>query len=123
MAVLQHPNLADVPLTTVLHALGDPVRLGLVMQLACTSVGKEGKTCTEVWCGTLPRSTLTHHLNILRQAGLVFTTKHGTARHNHLRIDDMNARFPGLLETIGKLALKECPETMAKCKEQEKSAK
>ena len=40
------------------------------------------------------------HLAVLREAGLVRTSKQGVEHRNVLREEDINARFPKLLKTI-----------------------
>lgn len=77
-----------------MHALADPVRLGLVRLLA------DGH---EVGWGELDvpvaPSTLSYHLKVLRSAGLTRTRKEGTRCFVHLRCDELEAAFPGLLPT------------------------
>lgn len=89
------PQIAAVELPEVLHALSDPVRLDIVRCLA-----KGGECC----CGELDvpvsKSTLSHHLKVLRQAGLTATRADGTQRLVSLRQADVEARFPGLLDAI-----------------------
>jgi DNA-binding transcriptional ArsR family regulator len=46
------------------------------------------------------KSTCTHHFKVLREAGIIRQRQQGTARLNTLRGDDLEARFPGVLETI-----------------------
>ena len=92
---LTHPSVEELDLATVLHALSDPLRLRMVRALA-----SEG-ACT---CGafTVPvaKSTLSHHLRVLREAGVTLTEPEGTQRIVSLRSDDLNARFPGLLDAV-----------------------
>lgn len=82
-------------LTDVLHALCDPVRLDIVVQLA-----SEGETA----CGTfgieMPKSSLSHHFKVLREAGVIETRKDGVRSLNTLRSDALEAAFPGVLESI-----------------------
>jgi len=95
MSSFPHPTPDEFALPQVLYALGDPTRLAIVSKLAeC-----EGLSCGDVCC-TIPRSTLTHHLKILREAGLVSTEKQGQTHINSLRKTDLEHRFPGLLSTI-----------------------
>ena len=80
----------------MLHALSDPARLEIVRRLAAGS---------EEWsCGTfelgLSKATLSHHFRVLREAGVVRTRPDGRKRLLSLREDDLNARFPGLLEAV-----------------------
>ncbi|MFE0463138.1 ArsR/SmtB family transcription factor [Kitasatospora sp. NPDC058965] len=95
MRALQQPHTADLDLATVLHALGDPVRLELVRLMA-----EHG----EVSCAPdgldVPRSTLSNHWRALREAGLTVTRMEGKARFIALRRDDLDRRFPGLLAAV-----------------------
>ncbi|MDQ6835920.1 MAG: ArsR family transcriptional regulator [Actinomycetota bacterium] len=93
---ITHPARDQLELSAVLHALSDPVRLMIVAELA--------KGAHEYTCGSfaLPvtKSTCTHHFKVLRDAGLIHQRHQGTTRLNTLRRDDLEARFPGLLDTI-----------------------
>ena len=95
--ILDHPQATELELTDVLHALSDPVRLEIVRGLA------DGGGC-ERRCGdfTLPvsKSTLTHHFRVLRESGVIEQIADGTARVNRLRRADLDARFPGLLDSV-----------------------
>lgn len=50
-------------------------------------------------CGTFPvevaPSTLTHHFRVLREAGVIRQREDGNRRWTTLRLDDLQARFPG----------------------------
>ena len=90
-----HPSCGELELSAVLHALSDPARLQIVSRL---SLGDE---CT---CGTfdlgLSKATLSHHFRVLREAGVVRTRPDGRKRLLSLRKDDLDDRFPGLLEAV-----------------------
>ncbi len=94
---LAHPDTADLLLTEVLFALSDPVRLRIVRELA------EGPLlelpCQEVG-GPAPKSTRSHHLKTLREAGVIRNVPHGRERRVSLRREDLEARFPGLLAAV-----------------------
>jgi DNA-binding transcriptional ArsR family regulator len=91
---LTHPAAQDLELTQVLHALSDPVRLEIVRELAARDCH-----CGEI---ELPvtKSTSTHHFRVLRESGVIEQTPEGTARINRLRREDLDARFPGLLDSV-----------------------
>ncbi|GAA3039108.1 ArsR/SmtB family transcription factor [Actinokineospora globicatena] len=93
---LPHPALADIRIDRVLHALADPVRLTMVRQLATLP---EGVACGAI---DLPisKSTRTHHLRTLREAGVVTVRPSGTSRITTLRRADLNTLYPGLLDGI-----------------------
>jgi DNA-binding transcriptional ArsR family regulator len=80
----------------VLHALSDPVRLRIVAALA----GQDDERTCGSFDVPVTKSTCTHHFKVLREAGVIHQRHEGTARLNALRRDDLEARFPGLLETI-----------------------
>ena len=92
---LHHPKPEDFLLTNILSALGDPIRLAVVRSLA-----KNG----EKICGTfdvdVPKSTMSRHFRLLREAGLIFMKPKATSYINSLRREDIDSRFPGLLELV-----------------------
>ena len=100
MRPMTHPAMDQVSLESVLYALSDPARLGIVRSLS----GDCAKTCSQAGCPSLPKSTLSHHFRILREAGLVLSEREGVSMKNTLRRDELEMRFPGLLETILKQA-------------------
>lgn len=95
MRALHHPAVEDIALTRVLYALSDPVRLGVVRQLA--QAGEA--TCSALDRGR-PKSSMSHHFRVLREAGLVRTRTDGPAHMNELRRQDIETRFPGLLQAV-----------------------
>lgn len=95
MRPFKHPAANDFELERVLYALSDPVRLEIVRHLA----GVPEASCGEL-DGGRPKSSMSHHFRVLRDAGLVMTQGVGTTHMNSLRRTDMDARFPGLLDAI-----------------------
>ncbi len=96
MGALQNePKKADLKLTAVLYALSDDTRLQIVQTLAKTQ---------DVACSYfdihMPKSSLSHHFRVLRESGVITTRKEGTSRLNSLRRDDLEERFPGVLESV-----------------------
>jgi DNA-binding transcriptional ArsR family regulator len=95
MRTLHHPLQEQLSLPALLHALSDPVRLEIVRELG------DG---VELPCGQLDvpvsKSTLSHHLRVLRDAGVTRTRADGVQRLVSLRLDDLEARFPGLLGCV-----------------------
>ena len=103
MAQLLHPATDDISLTGILAALADPMRLRIVQSLLNEADGC--MSCSEAApCPKMAKSTLSHHFRILREAGLIRTTKQGVEHRNVVRMADLNARFPGLLKTVLKHA-------------------
>ncbi|SEH10788.1 ArsR/SmtB family transcription factor [Thermoleophilum album] len=91
-----HPPRAGIELASVLHALSDPARLAIVRELRSDG--------GELPCGAfdlgLSKATLSHHLRVLREAGVVWTRPDGRRRLVSLRLEDLEARFPGLIDAV-----------------------
>ncbi len=90
-----HPKLDEVELPDLLFALSDPTRLNIVAMLAD---GAE-HSAREV-AGAIPKSTMGHHLKILREAGLTRTEPEGMRCRITLRRAEVERRFPGMLDAI-----------------------
>jgi DNA-binding transcriptional ArsR family regulator len=94
---IPHPAAEAIDLATVMRTLGDPLRLAIVRTLA-----ERGET----HCGELseafgiPASTGSYHLRLLREAGVTRTRAEGTQRFISLRSEDLERRFPGLLDVL-----------------------
>ncbi|AUG78329.1 ArsR family transcriptional regulator [Kitasatospora sp. MMS16-BH015] len=95
MRPLPQPQLADVEMATVLHALGDPVRLELLRRLAT-----DGESTCSPEGIAVPRSTLSNHWRILREAGVISVRTSGKTRLVTLRREELDARFPRLLDAV-----------------------
>jgi DNA-binding transcriptional ArsR family regulator len=93
---LLHPSREELEIAKVLHALSDPQRLCIVRSLAGDPTPRR--------CGSfdldVTKSTLTHHFRVLREAGVIEQREEGTARLNRLRREDLDTRFPGLLDAV-----------------------
>lgn len=102
MVQFVHPATKEITLAGVLGALADPMRLRIVSSLLKKN---DCMSCSEAApCPDMAKSTLSHHFRILREAGIIRTSKIGVENRNVLRLDDINARFPGLLKQILKFA-------------------
>jgi DNA-binding transcriptional ArsR family regulator len=95
MAQSQHPDIDDISLTQVLSAMSDPLRLGIVLLLSDGQERQWGELDAPV-----SKSTLSHHMKTLRSAGITRTRDEGTRCYVRLRRDDLDGRFPGLLDSL-----------------------
>lgn len=95
MKQAHHPEVGEITLTGVMAALSDPIRVGLVRVLADGRERGWGELQAPV-----AKSTLSHHLRVLRDAGLTRTRQEGTRCFVTLRWEELRARFPGLLEAV-----------------------
>jgi DNA-binding transcriptional ArsR family regulator len=93
------PAVEDIQLPRVLAALADPHRLAAVRFVA-----RHG----ESWCAQviqeaelpMTKPTFSHHLRILREAGVVTKRIQGAKGYMSLRKADLDRRFPGLIDSI-----------------------
>jgi DNA-binding transcriptional ArsR family regulator len=106
MSTLIQPDSAEMQLAPVMAALSDPVRVTIVRALAVQG---------EFACGTLELgispATRSHHFRVLREAGITNTRVAGTHRFVSLRRDELDARFPGLLDAVLAAAEREAAYT------------
>jgi DNA-binding transcriptional ArsR family regulator len=95
MKTVVQPAASDISLLAVMGALSDPVRVAIVKILAADG---------ERMCGTMEfgvsKATRSHHLRVLREAGVTHTRVEGTRRYTSLRRDALDERFPGLLDAL-----------------------
>ena len=96
MAEFEHPPIESLGVTVVLFALSDPARLAIVRQLSSSAAEA---TCQSVALD-MPKSTRSHHLRVLREAGIVHMTPRGREKVLTLRRDELEGRWPGLLGAV-----------------------
>jgi DNA-binding transcriptional ArsR family regulator len=101
MRQLQHPAIADVSVEGILHALSDPVRAQIYGRICASG---EPLSCASFQdCpvrGLLPKSTLSLHFRVLREAGLIRSERSGVELRNTSRRGELDQRFPGLLAAL-----------------------
>lgn len=94
---LYHPPGEDLVLTDILFALSDPARLEIVRQVACGAV--DMAQC-HLQNPDAPKSTKSHHMKVLREAGVLRNEPAGRGRLLSLRLEDLDRRFPGLMRAV-----------------------
>ena len=100
MSEVLEPAIETVPIDVVLSALADPVRLTFVRAIDAVGDWACGSDVLKSTGVTIGKSTLSHHLKVLREAGLIHTRVNGTRRMVVLRYADVERRFPGLLAML-----------------------
>jgi DNA-binding transcriptional ArsR family regulator len=89
----------EMDLASVMHALADPSRLRMVAaldsepELPCAALGERAGTGAA-------KSTTTHHVGVLREAGLIATRYEGQRKLVSLRRPELDSKFPGLLDAV-----------------------
>ncbi len=98
---LIHPAIEEVPVAAILHALADSVRVAIYADIA---KGCEQNCSTFLTVGDreIPKSTLSQHFKILREAGLIHSERKGVEMFNTSRCAEVDRHYPGLLGAIAK---------------------
>jgi len=104
--------MRDDDIATIMRALGHPVRLEILRILA----NQQGQCCcadvTE--CLPLAQSTVSQHIKVLLDAGLIERKPHGTRNRyilQHERLADLGTAFGGLLQGLVPAAAHQETET------------
>lgn len=100
MRKLYHPKLKDITVEGILHALSDPVRMGIYMDLAAAECSKNCSAYIGAGKAKLPKSTLSQHFRILREAGLIYSERKGVEMHNRTRCSELKKRFGPMVTEI-----------------------
>ena len=100
MKPLIHPAIDDVPLEAILHALADPVRVALFADIVAQECPQNCTTLASVLANPIPKSTLSQHMRLLREAGLIRGERHGVEMRNSSRCAEIDLRYPGLILSI-----------------------
>lgn len=100
MRPLYHPSLKDITVQGILYALSDPVRARIYAELAradaamnCCAFVSDGKL-------NLPKSTLSQHFRILREAGLIRSERKGVELQNSTRCQELKKKFGPMVSGI-----------------------
>jgi DNA-binding transcriptional ArsR family regulator len=100
MRPLFHPSIEDVTVEGILHALSDPVRVAIYADIVAQECPQICSNFLTVSDKSIPKSTLSQHFRILREAGLIRSERHGVEMHNVSRGTELEKRFPGLIHAI-----------------------
>jgi DNA-binding transcriptional ArsR family regulator len=100
MRPLFHPSVEDVTVEAILHALSDPVRVAIYADIVGADCSQNCSAFLSVSNKTIPKSTLSQHFKVLREAGLIRSERRGVEMQNTSRCAEIDNRFPGLIKTI-----------------------
>jgi DNA-binding transcriptional ArsR family regulator len=100
MRPLLHPAVEEITVEGILHALADPVRVAIYAEIVGSGCSQICSTFVNVTNRNVPKSTLSQHFKVLREAGLIRSERRGVEMHNTSRCDELERRFPGLVSAI-----------------------
>ena len=100
MRPLFHPALEDITVEGILYSLSDPVRASIFFDIARQQCTQNCSSFLTVSSKAIPKSTLSQHMRILRENGLIRGERHGVEMRITSRCQELNQRFPGLIPAI-----------------------
>jgi DNA-binding transcriptional ArsR family regulator len=100
MRPLYHPSLKEITVQGILYALSDPVRVRIFAQLLKADCAKNCSTFLNINKTPVPKSTLSQHFKILREAGLIRSERKGVELQNHARCAELQRRFGPMISAI-----------------------
>ena len=100
MRPLYHPSLEEITVQGLLYAMSDPVRVRICAELAqaegtmnCAAFLPNGNT-------KIPKSTMSQHFKILREAGLIRSERQGVELKNSSRCPELKKKYGPMLTEI-----------------------
>ena len=100
MRPLFHPAIEDVTVEAILHALADPVRVAIYARIIGSQFPQSCSSLMTVTAVAVPKSTLSQHFKVLREAGLIRSERRGVEMQNASRCAEVESRFPGLIPAV-----------------------
>lgn len=100
MRPLFHPSIDEVTVECILHALSDSTRVAIFAKIASSDCPQICSEFLKVAEQPIPKSTLSQHFKILREAGLIRSERCGVELRNTTRCGELERRFPGLTTAI-----------------------
>ena len=100
MRPLSHPAVEDVSVEGILHALSDATRVRILAGIVAAQCPQNCSAFLQVSDKPIPKSTLSQHFNVLRDAGLIRSERRGVEMHNTSRLDELDERFGPLIRAV-----------------------
>src|SRR5215475_8034899 len=100
MRPLYHPPVEELTVQGILYALSDPARVRIFMELMDAKCAQNCSTFVHINKKPMPKSTLSQHFTILREAGLIRSVRKGVELQNNARCDDLKKKFGPMLKEI-----------------------
>jgi DNA-binding transcriptional ArsR family regulator len=100
MKPIYHPAVSDITVEGILYAFSDPVRVHIYAEIQSSECPQICSNFLKIGNRELPKSSLSQHFKILREAGLIRTERKGVEMHNTTRCEELNERFGGMIQAI-----------------------
>lgn len=85
MRPLSHPTPEHVQVEAILHALSEPIRAQIYAEIVGAGFVEACAAVSAIGDRVIPKSSLSSHFKVLREAGLIRSERHGVEMRNHSR--------------------------------------
>jgi DNA-binding transcriptional ArsR family regulator len=100
MRPLVHPSPEEITVQGILYALSDPVRVRIFSDLLASACAQNCTALANLNSTPMPKSTLSQHFKILREAGLIRSERKGVELQNTPRWGEYGKKFGPMISTI-----------------------
>ncbi len=100
MRPLYHPSIEEMTVQGILYALSDPARVRIFVELMGADCAKNCSAFLNIDKTPLPKSTLSQHFTVMREAGLIRSVRKGVELQNQTRCAELKKRFGPMIEAI-----------------------
>ena len=100
MRPLYHPHPDEISVQGLLYALSDPLRVKILVELSGAGHSQNCTRFTNVGGTPLPKSTLSQHFRILREAGLIHSERKGVELQNRMRCEELEPKYGPMIRAI-----------------------
>jgi DNA-binding transcriptional ArsR family regulator len=100
MRPLVHPSADEITVEGILYALADPVRVRIFTDLVASTCAQNCTALANLNSTPMPKSTLSQHFKILREAGLIRSERKGVELQNSTRWDEYSKKFGPMISGI-----------------------
>jgi DNA-binding transcriptional ArsR family regulator len=100
MRPLFHPTLEEINVQGILYALSDPVRVSILVDMLDAECAKNCTAFARINKTSIPKSTLSQHFKILREAGLIRSVRKGIELQSQDRLKEICKKFGPLISEI-----------------------
>ncbi len=100
MRPLVHPSIDEMTVEGILYALSDPVRVRIFTDLMASTCAQNCTALANLNSTPMPKSTLSQHFKILREAGLIRSERKGVELQNSPRWDEYGEKFGPMIKAI-----------------------
>jgi DNA-binding transcriptional ArsR family regulator len=101
MRPLYHPAPTEITVQGILYALSDPARVRILVDLLDAECAKNCSAFANINKTPLPKSTLSQHFKILREAGLIRSVRKGVELQNEANCcAELKEKFGPLIREI-----------------------